>query len=280
MILKIDKITKTLLRESLVEDGAWNDLTSKAILSGKKMGKGIISAKSDCVISGLPVVKKIYQILDKKVKFKFLKTDGDQIGCGESVAEIEGPGITLLSGERVALNFLSHLTGISTLTHEFITKLENKKISIFDTRKTTPLWRTLERYAVCMGGGQNHRFNLSKKILIKDNHLILGDGITNCINAVRTYCGQQTVIEVEVENLEQALEAAQAGADVILFDNISPQKLSIILSKLKTKAILEVSGGINLKNIHSYSKFAINRISVGALTHSAPAMNFSFEIEK
>jgi len=192
------------------------------------------------------------------------------------VARLEGFARPLLSGERVALNLLSRLSGVATLTHEFSERIKGPRL--YDTRKTTPLLRVLERYAVKVGGGQNHRFNLAGHVLIKDNHLRLGGGVYACVKAARKKYGQREFIEVEVENFKQASEALRAGADILLVDNANPRTFRAILQLVRGKMQVETSGGLTLSNIRKYAHLAVDRFSSGSLTHSAPALDFSIEL--
>jgi nicotinate-nucleotide pyrophosphorylase (carboxylating) len=264
------------LTQALREDGAWKDRTSRAVAPAGSSARGEVLAKADGVLAGLPVMAEIFKLLDKRCKFSPLRKEGARVSKGTVVAWMTGPAQALLSGERTALNLLSRLSGIATLTRKFADKVKGPRL--YDTRKTTPLWRALERYAVRAGGGQSHRFNLEASVLIKDNHLRLGGGVYACVTAARRKYGSREFIEVEVENFEQASEALRAGADMILVDNASPRALKRIIELVKGKMFVETSGGMNLKNISRYSRLGVDRISSGALTHSAPAVDFSIEL--
>ncbi len=269
------KLTRSFLREALKEDGVWNDRTSKAVISSSARARGEVLAKAEGVLAGLPLVKEIYGLLDKRVKVKLLQKEGAKVRKGMKVALLEGPAQALLSGERVSLNLLSRLSGVATLTNQFAKVLPKGKL--YDTRKTTPLLRPLERYAVRVGGGTNHRYNLSGHVLIKDNHLRLGGGVFGTVSAARLKYGTQEFIEVEVETYDQAVEALRAGADIILVDNASPKDFARILKLVKGKMQVETSGGLTLSNIGKYSSLKVDRFSSGALTHSAPSIDFSIE---
>jgi nicotinate-nucleotide pyrophosphorylase (carboxylating) len=273
--LKLQSI-RPLLRESLKEDGAWQDRTTKAVISFRAKARGELTAKAKGVVAGLPVAGEVFRLLDSRCRLKPLAREGSAVRSGQKVAELFGSAQALLSGERVALNLLSRLSGVATLTREFTKIVKGGRI--YDTRKTTPLLRTLERYAVRVGGGQNHRFNLTEQILIKDNHLKIGGGVTACVRAARRKYGPKEFIEVEVENYDEASEALRAGANMILVDNADPRIFYDILKLVRGKMQVETSGGLTLQNIRRYSKLPVDRFSSGALTHSAPAIDFSLEL--
>jgi nicotinate-nucleotide pyrophosphorylase (carboxylating) len=268
---------RPLLKQALGEDAAWHDRTTHAVIPAALKTRGQILAKSDGVLAGLPVVEEVFKTLDKRCRVKAWVKEGSQIRTGQKVASLEGFARAFLSGERVALNLLSRLSGVATLTGKFADAVKGPRI--YDTRKTTPLWRILERYAVQVGGGQNHRFNLAGHVLIKDNHLSLGGGVYACVRAARKMYGSREFIEVEVENFEQASEALRAGADIILVDNANPGAFHKILKLVKGKMQVETSGGLTLKNIKKYSRLPVDRFSSGALTHSAPSIDFSIELQ-
>jgi nicotinate-nucleotide pyrophosphorylase (carboxylating) len=270
------KSIRPLLRQALLEDAAWYDRTSYATVPPGFKTRGEILAKADGILAGLPVVQQVFQLLDKRCRVKALVKEGGRVRKGMRVARLEGFGRPLLSGERVALNLLSRLSGIATLTRNFANAIKGPRL--YDTRKTTPLWRVLERYAVRVGGGNNHRFNLVGHVLIKDNHRRLGGGVYACVKAARKKYGPKEFIEAEVENFEQASEALRAGADIILVDNASPKAFQKILNLVRGKMQVEVSGGLTLKNIGRYSRLPVDRFSSGSLTHSAPAIDFSIEL--
>lgn len=275
MELDFKKI-RPLLKQALLEDGAWYDRTTYATILSKFLARGEVIAKGDGILAGLPVMAETFQQLDKRCRLKALVKEGSRVRKGMKVAELRGFARPLLSGERVALNLLSRLSGIATLTRQFASRIMGPRL--YDTRKTTPLWRLLERYAVRVGGGQNHRFNLAGHVLIKDNHLRLGGGVYACVKAARKLYGKGEFIEVEVENFDQASDALRAGADILLVDNASPKTFDKILKLVKGKMQVEVSGGLTLKNIGQYSRLPADRFSSGSLTHSAPSLDFSLEL--
>jgi nicotinate-nucleotide pyrophosphorylase (carboxylating) len=265
-----------ILYQALEEDGAQNDRTTRATVPRSLWAKGEIRAKQPGVLAGLPLVASIYGLLDSRCRVLALRQEGREIKKETKVAALSGPAQALLSGERLSLNFLSRLSGVATLTRRFRDKLGSPRL--YDTRKTTPLLRPLERYAVRMGGGQNHRFNLSGHVLIKDNHLALGGGVTQTVTAARQRYGRREFIEVEVESLKDALAAVAAGADLILVDNASPKLFREIIKKTKGRVQIETSGGLTLKNIGHYASLPVDRFSSGALTHSAPSIDFSMAL--
>lgn len=273
--LDISKI-RYLLRRALEEDGAWNDRTSTAVVSAGAKARGEVIAKGKGILAGLPVVAEVLRILNPHCRLKALLKEGTQVKPGQKVALLQGPARALLAAERVSLNLLSRLSGVATLTRRFANKIKGPRL--YDTRKTTPLWRLLERYAVQVGGGQNHRFNLTGHVLIKDNHLRLGGGVYVCVKAARKLYGKGEFIEVEVENFEQASDALRAGANILLVDNASPRIIGRILQLVKGKAQVEISGGVTLGNIGRYSRQPVDRFSSGSLTHSAPSVDFSIEL--
>ncbi len=270
------KSVRPFLKQALQEDGAWNDRTSKSVIASSQEARGEILAKGTGVLAGLPLVAEVYRLIDKRCRVKILRPEGSKVKPSMKVALIHGPARALLSGERVSLNLLSRLSGVATLTRKFRDILKSPRL--YDTRKTTPLLRGLERYAVRLGGGKNHRFNLAGHVLIKDNHLRLCGGVYAAVTAARKKYGAREFIEVEVENYSQAKEALRAGADIILVDNASPRDFDRVLELVKGRMQVETSGGLTLDNIRRYSKLKVDRFSSGALTHSAPAVDFSIEL--
>jgi len=270
------KNMRPFLKQALLEDAAWHDRTTDAVVSSGLKARGEIMAKGDGILAGLPLVEQVFKILDKRCRLTAKVKEGARVRRGMKVASLEGPARALLSGERVALNFLSRLSGVATLTRQFASRIRGARV--YDTRKTTPLLRALERYAVRVGGGQNHRFNLAGHVLIKDNHLRLGGGVYACVKAARKKYGPHEFIEVEVEDFEQSYEALRAGADILLVDNADPRIFNDILRLVRGKMQVETSGGLTLKNIHKYSRLKVDRFSSGALTHSAPSIDFSIEL--
>lgn len=260
---------------ALAEDLGTGDITSELIIPQNQTTRALITAKETGIIAGLPLAEAVYRVLDKKVKFTYRAKDGSKAIKGRVVAEIQGPARSILEGERLALNFLQHLSGIATLTAQFAALA--KPAIILDTRKTTPLWRGAEKYAILAGGGHNHRIGLYDAILIKDNHVKLAGGIGEAIR--RTKEQGRGAIEIETKNLKEVKEAIAARADRILLDNMNLKTLRKAVVLCKRAGIeTEASGGINLKNVKAVAKTGVDFISVGALTHSAPALDLSLKI--
>lgn len=278
--MKIDAYTKNLIKQALKEDIGYGDITTNALIPAKQQAKAFIVAKQAGVIAGLNVAKEVFAELDRKIKFKSFVKDGDKVAPGEKIAQISGSARAVLTGERVALNFLAHLSGIATLTRQFVDKAGQYKAEILDTRKTMPGMRLLEKYAVKCGKGSNHRIGLWDGILIKDNHLaMLGKNIKEAVSLVCRKSKHNIKVEVEVENIKQLKDALAARADIILLDNmaISEIKKAVKLAA-SSRVLLEVSGGVNLSNVRRIAKAGVDRISIGALTHSAKALDLSLEI--
>jgi nicotinate-nucleotide pyrophosphorylase (carboxylating) len=277
---------KALVRQALQEDAPFGDVTTQAIVPPTTRGIGVFIAKSSGVICGLPVAQMTFALLDDTVQFRPLCDDGDAVTAGTIVAEVEGNLQALLMGERVALNFLQRLSGIATLTRQFVEKAAPYGVRIADTRKTTPTLRWLEKYAVRCGGGVNHRFSLSDGVLIKDNHIRAAGSLTEAVRRARQNAHHLLRLEVEAQSLEQVREALTCGVDAILLDNFRPDELQEIVDIVRAwseqmgqpRPILEVSGGVTLETVEAIAKTGVDIISVGALTHSAPALDISMEI--
>jgi len=264
---------KQAMSEDLKPSG---DITTKLIKNNKKI-KAKIIANQDCVIGGLNFAKKVFKYSDKKIDFRIKTKDGRKIKKGKVVAIINGNAKTILKSERVALNFLSLISGVATITKKFVDKVRNKSCKICCTRKTVPNLRSLQKYGVKLGGGLNHRFNLSDEILIKDNHIAIDGNIRQLVKrSITNKKGRK--ITVEIDNLKQFKKIMDLKFDRVLFDNMSPANLKkgIILSNKNYET--EASGGVTLKNIKKIASTGVKRISVGQITHSAPAINFSLEI--
>jgi len=279
------RLVEPLVRLAIKEDIGHGDLTSRAVLSPRAKARGIFVVKEDGIIAGLPLIELIYRAISKSVKVNLLMGDGRSVLGGTPVAHVTGSAIALLSGERIALNFLQRLSGVATLAARFVEEVRGTGVEILDTRKTTPGWRYLEKYAVRAGGGINHRMGLFDRVLIKDNHLRLASyqPITEAVSKVRRKCPAGTVIEVEAENLAQVEEALASGADIIMLDNMSPKLVAKAVKVIRSAAVvpqIEASGGINLENAREIALTGVDWISVGGLTHSAKALDIGFDIEK
>ena len=275
--------TLSLVLTALAEDIGGGDITTESAIPADARATAVILAKEPCVVAGLPLVEAIFAKLDSRVVVKRLVEDGDLVEIRQRVAELTGPARAILTGERVALNFLQRLSGIATLTREFVEAVTGTKTKILDTRKTTPTLRALEKYAVAVGGGQNHRFGLFDAVMIKDNHRVilarlgpqaLGDSVV----AARKLHPEAPII-IEADTVEQVEEALTAGADHILLDNMTLDELREAVALVAGRAKTEASGGVRLANAADIAATGVDYISVGALTHSARAVDFSLEIE-
>ena len=272
--------TNTIIIEALREDRAWQDITANTLFSSKIKAKAEMLCKQDGVICGLDIVKSTFKKLDKNSRVNVLVKDGQFVKKGKRIAVITASARSILSAERTALNFIQHLSGIATLTKKFANKLKGTKIKLLDTRKTIPGMRELEKYAVRCGGGANHRLNLNDMALIKDNHLKIDNDIKRNVSMIKAKY-PKVKIEVECENLAQVKQAVESRADIIMLDNMSVSninKASKLIRASGSKIEIEVSGGVNLQNISRYARLDIDRISIGALTHSVSALDISLEI--
>jgi|YelNatPaOPRAMG01_1025707.scaffolds.fasta_scaffold04505_4 nicotinate-nucleotide pyrophosphorylase (carboxylating) len=267
-----------LIMNALEEDIGTGDITTELTVEDSLRGVAFIKCKEDGILCGSEVVRDVFLCLDNSLELELLKKDGEEIVSGEKVIVIRGKVKSILMGERVALNFLSHLSGIATMTNKFV-KMLPPSTKLLDTRKTLPGLRILEKYAVRVGGGKNHRFGLYDGILIKDNHIIASGGIKQAVDKVKRSAPHYMKIEVEAFSLENVREALDAGVDIILLDNMDPQTIREAISIINGRAKIEISGGINNNNIHLFTELPIDFISVGAITHSAKALDFSLSLE-
>jgi nicotinate-nucleotide pyrophosphorylase (carboxylating) len=275
----LDKYTEKLVKASLVEDLGPGDITTAAVVPEGKKGTCRIVAKEAMVVCGLAVSEKVFTLLDRGVNFKSSVNDGDAVKKGACIARVSGKLAKILAGERVALNFLQKLSGVATLTREF-TRRAGTIVRILDTRKTTPCMRILEKYAVRVGGGYNHRFGLFDSILIKDNHIKIAGGVARALSRVRKTYPESTAVEVECKNLKQVKEAIRSRADIIMLDNMPAEKTKKAIELIDHKAMVEVSGGITLKNVKRAAMKGVDFISIGSLTHSARAVDITMEVER
>ena len=270
---------KELVTVALREDIGKGDITTEACFPKKRNAKARIIAKQCGIIAGLEIARAVFEILDNKIKFKSLIKDGIEVKKGNVIAELSGPVTPILAGERTALNFLGRLSGIATLTKEYVEKVKPYKARIFDTRKTTPGLRDIEKYAVRVGGGQNHRMGLYAMVLIKDNHLKIGNkNIKELVQSVRGRIPKDVKIEIEAENLPQVKEALQSEVDIIMLDNMDIHTIKKAISLVKNLSEIEISGNVSLDSVEKLAKCGVDRISVGKLTHSAEAMDISLKI--
>jgi len=272
---ELEKIISNALKEDL---GACGDITTKAIFPTTKKIKGFVQSESFGILAGIEIAAKVFEMADSSTIFKAEFKDGDNVEEGRLIAKIEGDVYSILSVERVALNFLQHLSGIATLTSKFVKKAKPYKVDIYDTRKTTPGLRLIEKYAVKVGGGCNHRMGLYDAILIKDNHIAGAGSVRRAIGLAREGCPDKK-IEVEAENLEQVREALEAAADIIMLDNMDIEMMREAVKVVSGRAILEASGGITLDNVEEVAKIGVNRISVGAITQASTPLNISIELK-
>ncbi len=267
---------------ALYEDTAWGDVTSEMLIPPEQKTKAIIIAREEGVLAGGDIAKLVFLRVEPSLEVDILTQDGERVKPGDAVANISGYLTSILKAERVALNFLSRLSGVASETARYVARVKGLSI-ITDTRKTSPGLRVLEKYAVRMGGGQNHRLHLGDGVLIKDNHIAalrkMGMSLKDIIAKAKQNAPQKTKIEVEVNTAQEALEAAQAGADVIMLDNMSPEEIKQAVALIPEQVKLEASGGITLDNAHIMAMTGVDFISVGAITHSAKALDFSLEIE-
>jgi len=268
---------RELVRRTLAEDFGWGDVTTETIIDRAQKAVGIVLAKSRCVIAGVDIAAEAFRQLDPAAQVTIKRRDGDRCEPGTQVAEIRGHATALLTAERTALNFLQRLSGIATLTRAFVDAAAGR-ITVLDTRKTTPILRSIEKYAVRAGGGVNHRSGLDDGILIKDNHIRLVGSVGAAVRQMRK-SNQEMPTEVEADSLSQVDEALEAGADIILLDNLSTADIREAVRRCQGKAKTEISGGVTLERIPELAATGADYVSVGALTHSAPAVDLSFEIE-
>ncbi|MDY6853560.1 MAG: carboxylating nicotinate-nucleotide diphosphorylase [Thermodesulfobacteriota bacterium] len=267
-----------LIKVALDEDIGMKDLTTVSIISPGKEMTGEVIANEDLVLSGIDIFYRVFTFLNSKVKFKKFFEDGDHVNKRNIIANISCDAVDLLRGERVALNFLQRLSGITSLTHKYVEKVKNYYAKVVDTRKTTPGWRSLEKYAVKMGGGMNHRSGLFDGVLIKDNHIRVCGGIGHAVKKAKCNIPHTFKIEIEVKNLDEVREAIDSGVDVIMLDNMDIKEMEKAVQLVNKRTIIEASGGINLDNIGDVAKTGVDIISVGALTHSARAYDISMDI--
>lgn len=260
------------------EDIGIGDITTEATVSPAQKGKGTLIAKSSGIIAGLPVAERVFAKLDANLSFRSLVSDGDLVKAGTPIVEVEGSAKTILMGERTALNFLQRLSGIATLTAQFVEAVADYDTKIVDTRKTAAGWRAVQKYAVRVGGGFNHRFGLYDGVLIKDNHIVAAGGVRNAVRRAREIVPHTAKIEVEIETVDQVDEALEAGADILLLDNMSVGIMRGVVQEVGDQAITEASGGITLDRVQAVAATGVNLISVGALTHSAMPMDISLTL--
>ncbi|UOO36825.1 carboxylating nicotinate-nucleotide diphosphorylase [Oscillospiraceae bacterium CM] len=267
----------TLISASLLEDIGTGDVTTLSCVPAEAASKAVFIAKESGVFCGMTVLQRVFQLLDTRVDVTPLFQDGDHVDKGAIIAEIQGPSRSILTGERTALNFIQHLSGIATRTSEAVLHLQGTAAAIVDTRKTTPGLRVLEKYAVSCGGGRNHRFGLSDGVLIKDNHIVAAGGIRAAVEAARKNAPHTLKIEVETETLSQIAEALDARADIIMLDNMTLEAMAEAVRFIDKRALTEASGNMGDRDLKAVAETGVDFISVGALTHSVRALDISLK---
>mgnify|MGYP005848024417 CR=1 FL=1 len=267
-----------IIERALAEDIGSGDLTTNALVAEDAQAKAVILAKKEGVIAGLPVAERVFKHLDEKLHWEAKKQDGERVGPDQIVAELEGNLQAILMGERVALNLLQRMSGIATLTAKFVDAVRGLPVKILDTRKNAAGLRMLDKYAVKIGGGFNHRFGLFDGVLIKENHIKAAGGIAKAINRVIERVPHTVKIEIEVSSLKSVEEALQSGADIIMLDNMPIKEMEKAVRYIDKRALVEASGGVTLENVRQIAATGVDFISVGALTHSAKALDLSLEV--
>lgn len=267
----------SLILQALQEDITGEDVTTNAILPEDCQGEAELLCKQDGIIAGLDVFARPFTLLDDKVWFEFFVKDGDEVHKGQKLAKVVGSMRAILSAERVGLNYLQRMSGIATYTHQVVSLLEGTGMTLVDTRKTTPNMRVFEKYAVTVGGGKNHRYNLSDGVLLKDNHISAAGGVAKAIAMAKAYAPFVRKIEVETETLDMVREAVEAGADIIMLDNMSHDMMKEAVAIIAGRAETECSGNVTKENIAALADIGVDYISSGALTHSAPILDLSLK---
>jgi nicotinate-nucleotide pyrophosphorylase (carboxylating) len=272
-----------IIDRALAEDLGKGDVTTEALIASDRQGIGFIVAKEEGILAGTEAAKQVFHRVDPESKVEILLEDGAGVKPGSKVAKVSGSIASILKAERIALNFLQRLSGIASETNRYVARVEELPVRIMDTRKTTPSLRSLEKYAVRVGGGGNHRMNLGDGILIKDNHLVAlrsqGLNIKEIIAKARQNAPQRLPVEVEVRTVSEALEAVEAGADIVMLDNMNLEDMREAVKSINGRALIEASGGIILDNVRTVAETGVDFISIGALTHSARALDISLELE-
>ncbi|MFQ9148896.1 MAG: carboxylating nicotinate-nucleotide diphosphorylase [Eubacteriales bacterium] len=276
-----DIMLDKLIMNALSEDVGTGDITTESTIPETARAHGLYKAKESGVLCGIGVAARVFELIDRDIEFTPLKRDGDRIEKGEIIAEVRGKATNVLTGERVGLNLMQRMSGIATRTAEAVAQVEGTRAKICDTRKTTPGLRVVEKYAVKVGGGTNHRFNLADGILIKDNHIVAAGSITNAVRAARANAPHTLKIEVEVETFDELNEALDVGADIIMLDNMSCEDMKKAVGIVNGRAVTEASGNMGDRNLKEVADCGVDLISIGALTHSVRSLDISlkFRIE-
>lgn len=268
-----------LIDMALREDIGPGDITTDNLVQPDARGKGTIIAKQELIVAGLQVAQKVFSALEPPIVFKTHCADGDSVAKGSTIVQVEGKLCTLLSGERTALNFLQRLSGIATQTRSYVKEISGTPVKLVDTRKTTPGWRVLEKYAVRIGGAHNHRMGLYDGVLIKDNHIAAAGGIPTAVKRARHAISHLVKVEVEASSMQEVDEALTAGADIIMLDNMTAEQIREAVGVIDHRALVEASGGVIRKQLKTLAQTGVDLISIGALTHSAIAVDLSMRIE-
>ncbi|MBI4651187.1 carboxylating nicotinate-nucleotide diphosphorylase [Candidatus Desantisbacteria bacterium] len=274
---ELNKQIQLLITQALHEDYIFNDITSKLIIPDNNISTGRIFALENGILAGIKIARQVFQSIDHGTHFRALKKDGDFVEKGTVLGIVKGRTRVLLAGERTALNFLQHLSGIASLTNKYVTKLSSFKTKILDTRKTLPGWRYLEKYAVSIGGACNHRGNLQDLILVKDNHIKIAGGVPKALNNIFKKKPAGIKVEVEVESLKEVKECLVFPVDIIMLDNMNISSLKKAVKLINGKCLIEASGGINLNNVVKIAKCGVDYISIGRITSSAPCLDIHME---
>lgn len=276
-IITLKLVADKYIKLALEEDINSEDISTNSVIKGYKKSTAQLICKQDGVIAGLNVFERVFKLLDENIKIDYNIEDGQSVKSGDNIGTITGDIRIILSGERTALNYLQHMSGIATYTKNMLKILESTNTKLLDTRKTTPCMRIFEKYAVKVGGGYNHRYNLSNAIMLKDNHISAVGGIKKAIEMAREYASHMQKIEVEVENLKMVKEAVECGADIIMLDNMSIEEIKKAIEIIDKRAKIECSGNVSKENIKTLANLGIDYISSGALTHSAPILDISLK---
>ena len=271
--LVIDKI----IRDALIEDMPYGDITTDLLIPQESTSSAVLLAKESGILCGIDVAKRVFEILDSNIKFEKLKTDGDNIQKGNVLAKIQGKTRAILMGERLALNILQRMSGIATFTNMLVQKVKGYRAAVTDTRKTIPLLRMLDKYAVFVGGGKNHRYSLSDAVLIKDNHIKAVGSITEAVKRAKENVPHTMKVEVEVRNMQEFEEALAAGADIIMLDHFTVDEMKMAVEKAEGRVLIEASGNINIDSIEEIAKTGVDIISVGSITHSVKSLDISLD---
>lgn len=269
-----------LIKKAITEDINYIDVSSAYLFGDDDRTEAYFVSKADGVLCGIEVALRVFSLLDNTLEYKLYKHDGDEIKAGDLIAEFSGKTLKLLEGERTALNLLQHMSGVASMTNAAVKAIEGTGSTIADTRKTLPGLRAIQKYAVTCGGGHNHRYNLSDAAMLKDNHIDAGGGITKTVKALREKIGHTVKIEVETRTLDEVKEAVEAGADIIMLDNMSLETMKEAVEIIDGRALTEASGNVTLENIRTVAQAGVNIISMGAITHSVKAFDISMRIKK